>query len=428
MQISDIREILTYIPRFRERVFVLALDGEMVAHDNFANLLLDFALLRSLNIKVVIVHGAALQIEAEAARRGVDINDADGTGVTDAETLDVAATASAGVTRHILESLASVDLRACETNALTAHPAGILGGVDHLFTGKIERVDTDFLNHLLERGIIPVVSPISYDHSGGVYRCNSDNVATAVAEALESAKLMFLCRYPGLEQQGRLVSGLSIEEAKKLLGKNRNSYPPPLRTKIEYCLRACTNGVNRAHIIDGTADAAVINEVFSNEGIGTMIHANEYQQIRRARRKDVRAIYRLIQEGVAKKEIVSRPMSQIERDIKHFHVFETDKNIVGCVALQELSGAKGLGELSCLCVHRGHENMGIGRDLVAYLEEVAAEQGLTKLLAFSTQTYNFFVTKAGFEEASPEVLPAVRRKEYNRAARKSKVLVKELDG
>lgn len=426
MQIADIREILTYIPRFRERVFVLALDGEIVAHENFANLLLDFALLRSLNIKVVLVHGAALQIVQEAQRRGLDLHNSDGTGVTDADTLDVALTAASRVSRTVLEALASVDLRAAETNALTAHPAGILGGVDHLYTGKIEKVDTEFLTHLLDKGIIPVVSPVGYDRSGGVYRCNSDNVATAVAEALGAAKLIFLSRYRGLERDGRLVSGLAMEDAKALLEKHRNEYPAQLRTKIEYCLRACTNGVNRSHIINGLADAAVINEVFSNEGIGTMIHANEYQQIRRAQKKDVRPIYRLIQASVEMEELVQRSLEEITEAIADYHIFEYDRNVVGCIALHEMDGEPTWGEIASVCVHRGHENQGIGGQLLDYIERVAREQGKEKLVAFSTQTFNFFVRKGGFQEASPDLLPASRRERYQATARQSKVLVKDL--
>src|SRR5437868_7545415 len=172
LHLTDLREILRYVPQFRDRVFVIALDGAVVEDENFPNLLLDIALLRSLSIRVALVHGAAHQVERYAGLMGVTPSDVVGTGVTDKATLNVAITAANRVTHEILEGLSANDLRAACPNAVVAHPAGILGGVDQLFTGKVERIDAPLLQTLLEHDIIPVIPPIGIDGAGASYRLN----------------------------------------------------------------------------------------------------------------------------------------------------------------------------------------------------------------------------------------------------------------
>ena len=184
MKLTDLREILRYIPRFREKVFILAIDGSIVTDDNFPNLLLDIAVLRSLNIRTLLVHGAAKQIAALAEERGVQASNLDGTGITDAETLQLSLNAANRLTHEILEGLSANDLRAVSTNAVIAHPLGIVGGVDHQFTGKVERIDVEMLQTLLAQGLVPVVPPLGFDGDGKTYRVNSDTIAFALAEQL----------------------------------------------------------------------------------------------------------------------------------------------------------------------------------------------------------------------------------------------------
>src|SRR5579863_8013549 len=189
---TDLRGILQYIPQFREKTFILAIDGAIVTDENFATLLLDVAVLRSLNIRVVLVHGAAAQIKALGAEQNIKPSDFDGAGITDANTLNLALTAANRLTHEILEGLSANDLRAASTNAIIAHPMGIIQGVDHLYTGKVERVDTEMLTAMLAQGIIPVIPPLGFDGDGKTYRVNSDGVAVAVAEALKAIKLIFI--------------------------------------------------------------------------------------------------------------------------------------------------------------------------------------------------------------------------------------------
>src|SRR5207249_3666069 len=186
LRLTDLREILRYVPRFREKTFVIAMDGAVVEEENFANLLLDIALLRSLRIGVALVHGAGWQIRRLAETTGQKASNYDGTGVTDEATLELALTAANRVAHEILEGLSATDLRGATSNALVAHPAGILGGVDHRFTGRVERVDIALLEALLEHDVVPVIPPLGCDGEGHTYRLNSDAVAVEVARALRA--------------------------------------------------------------------------------------------------------------------------------------------------------------------------------------------------------------------------------------------------
>jgi amino-acid N-acetyltransferase len=425
MKLTDLRGILQYIPRFREKTFIVSFDGAVVTEENFANILLDVAVLRSLNIRVVIVHGAAGQIKALAEEQGVKPSDLHGSGVTDAATLRLALTAANRLTHEILEGLSANDLRAVCTNGITAHPLGILQGVDHLLTGKVERVDVELFQTLLGQGIIPVIPPLGFDGDGKTYRVNSDHVAVAVADALKAAKLIYITTFDGLYHQGVLIRQMLASDLDQILAQKKPEIPAELVSKATQAAAACRAGVPRVHIINGRVDEGLLAEVFSNEGIGTLIYANEYQQVRRAMKKDVRAIMQLTKDAVLTDELVKRTRANIEKQLGDYYIFEIDKNPVACVALHTYA-EEGKGELACLYVNRSHENQGIGRKMIQFAESKARELGLTELIALSTQAFTYFQSKAGFAEGTPDDLPPVRREKYEQSGRKSKVLVKRL--
>ncbi len=425
MNVSDLREILQYVPRFRERIFVVSVDGEIAASPNFANILLDLAVLRSLSIRVVLVHGASHQIQIAAKKAGLVPSNTDGTGITDEATLDVSIDAAMRLTHEILEGLASVDLRAAYANAVIAHPAGILGGIDQGHTGKIERIDVKCLHMLLHEGIIPVVPPLGFDGEGHTYRVNSDHAAAELAEALQAAKVIYLSADTKLPGGGAIPRQLSIAEAEDLCKKRKGAEGANLYSKIDYGAKACRQGVPRIHILDGRINEALLDEVFSNEGIGTMIYSNEYQQIRRIFKKDVRAIMSLIRQSMDSEELVRRTRSDILDRMQDYWVLEIDGKLTGCVALHVCAEEK-CGELACLYVHKDHANEGHGRRLMAFTENLAREKGLGKLFALSTQAYNYLQTKGGFQEVDPKLLPSARLKKYEADGRQSKVLVRDL--
>jgi amino-acid N-acetyltransferase len=425
VKLTDLRGILQYIPQFREKTFILAIDGAIVTDENFATLLLDVAVLRSLNIRVVLVHGASAQIKSLADDSNVKVSDLDGAGITDAGTLNLALTAANRLTHEILEGLSANDLRAASTNVIIAHPMGIIQGVDHLFTGKVERVDVELLQSLLSQGVVPVIPPLGFDGDGRTYRVNSDGVAVAVAEALKAIKLIFITSSDGILVQGRLIRQMLVADLESVLALQKDDIAPELLSKALHAVTACKAGVPRVHVINGRVEEGLLAEVFSNDGIGTLIYANEYQQIRRAMKKDIRAIQLLTKKAVESEELVKRSRSTIEKNLGDYFIFEIDKNPVACVALHVYSEQK-IGELACLYVSTSHENQGIGRKLIQFIENKAREMGLGELITLSTQAFTYFQSKGGFSEGTPDNLPPGRREKYEQSGRNSKVLVKKL--
>ncbi|MGA2786065.1 MAG: amino-acid N-acetyltransferase [Verrucomicrobiota bacterium] len=425
MKLTDLRGILQYIPQFREKTFILAIDGAIVTDENFATLLLDVAVLRSLNIRVVLVHGASAQIKALADEQNVKASDLYGGGVTDAATLNLALTAANRLTHEILEGLSANDLRATSTNAIIAHPMGIIQGVDHLFTGKVERVDVEMLQSLLNQGVVPVIPPLGFDGDGKTYRVNSDGVAVAVADALKAIKLIFITAQDGLLYNGKLIRQMLVADLQKLLQQNSAGFAPETLSKAQHAALACLAGIPRVHIINGRVDEGLLAEVFSNDGIGTLVYANEYQQIRPAKKKDIRAIQMLTKAAVESDELVKRTRASIEKSLGDYYLFEIDKNPVACVALHVYPEQK-KGELACLYVNPSFENQGIGRKLIQFVENKAREMTLDELITLSTQAFTYFQSKGGFAEGTPDDLPPARREKYEQSGRNSKVLVKKL--
>ncbi|MES2569275.1 MAG: amino-acid N-acetyltransferase [Verrucomicrobiota bacterium] len=422
MKVSDLRGILQYVPRFRDRIFVVAVDGEIVASPNFSNILLDIAVLRSLSIKVVLVHGAGQQIEQLSSERAVPISNADGTGITDDLTLKLSIEAATNVMNEVMQGLTSVDLRAAYANTIIAHPAGILGGVDYLNTGRVERVDTKPLHLFLTEGIIPIIPPLGFDGEGRTFRVNSDAIALEVAEAMQAMKILFLTAEP-LLSNGEVVRQLSIAEAEEIVKKKKQALDPTLISKLDNAARACRQGIARVHLLNGKLDEAILSEVFSHDGIGTMIYSNEYQQIRRIFKKDVRAVMALIRQSVNNEELVRRTRADIIAHLGDYWVLEIDRALVGCVALH-LYPNESKAELACLYVNKNQEGQGYGRKLMAFAEQLAAEKGMKHIFALSTQTYHYFQQKGGYVEVSPETLPPDRAKKWEASARKSKVVMK----
>ncbi len=424
MKVSDLRGILQYVPRFREKTFVVAIDGDIAASPNLTNLLLDIAVLRSLSIKVILIHGAGAQIQQLSSERNIPISSWDGTGITDDATLRLAIEASNNVLHELMQGLTSVDLRAAYANCIIAHPTGIISGVDQLNTGKVERVDTHSLQLLLNEGIIPIVPPIGFDGEGRTFRVNSDSVAVEIAESLRALKVIYLSQNGALRSGEDVVRQMSVAEAEDLVRKRRAQVQPALASKIECAARACRAGVPRVHLLDGTQNEALLSEIFSHEGIGTMVYSNEYQQIRRALKKDVRAVMSLIRESIINAELVKRSRADLLAQLDDYWLLEIDRSLAGCVAVHQHPDSEAA-ELACLYVAKSHEGQGYGRKLMAFAEQIAAKKGAKRLIALSTQAFNFFQQKGGFTEASPDVLPPDRRKKWELSGRNSKIMVKE---
>jgi amino-acid N-acetyltransferase len=425
MKLPELRGILQYVTRFRDKIFVIAIDGEILGSENFANILLDIAVLRSLNIKVVLVHGAGMQIEQAAFEQGIKVSNFDGTGVVDEATLQLSINVAIRLTNEIMEGLTQVDLRAAYANCVIAHPFGILHGIDYQYSGKIERVDTKILELFLDQEIVPIIPPLGFDGEGRTFRVNSDMVALEIAEALHAAKIIFLSPYDGLLIEGQRIGHLVAPELEELLKKEKNNLPKTLYSKLEHAAQACLYGVPRVHLLNGNVNEALLAEIFSNGGVGTMIYSNEYEEIRRLYKKDIRAVMSLIQQSVRSEELVRRTRAEILAGIDDYWVLEIDRHIAGCVAMCPYPDQK-MAELACLYVSRSNENQGLGRKLMSFVESLARQRGYSKLFALSTQAFVYLQQKGGFSEAGPEILPPARRAKYESSGRNSRILVKNL--
>ncbi len=442
MRFEDLRGILRYVPQFRDRIFVIALDGAVMQKANFGNLIQDIAVLQSLNIEVVLVFGARAQIATLAEQRGIAPTCIDGMGRTDAATIELAIEAITRQTSELVADLSALELSVAVSNALAVHPAGVINGVDQEFTGRIERVDATALAAMLKADIIPVLPPLGYDGRGTTLRLNSDAVAVEVGIALKAAKVIFISEHglqldakpqpsaPLLDENGlpsQRSSQLSIAEAKELSRRKDSGMDVNLLSKLRYAALACQEGVPRVHLVDGSQDEVLLAELFSNEGVGTMIHADDYQQIRKARPSDVPSLLSMMQQSVDEAALVPRTRAQILSRINDFFVLELDGNPVGSVAVHTFENETGkLAELACLYVKRSHKNKGHGQKLVAFAEETARQRGCERIFALSTQASRFFEEKTAYTASDPSIMPTQRRAEYDKSGRNSKVLSKAL--
>jgi amino-acid N-acetyltransferase len=423
---TDLRGILKYVPRFQGQIFIIAIDGAIIADDNFGNLLVDIAVLRSLAIKVVLVHGISVQIRELSAARKIPITNSDGTGVTDAATLDLAIRASSRVAHALIEGLTQNALKCAITNAVRALPMGILRGVDQQFTGKVERIDKEFLTELIDRQIVPIVSPVAFGPDGRSLRVNSDLLAAELAEALQATKVIYLAPAAGLEIDDVVRRDIPVDALREILQDKPERIAEANRSKATHAVKAIETGTPRVHILDGRIFDGLLNEIFSNEGVGSLVYGNEYAQIRKARKSDVRMIYNLTRSAVRREELIHRSQQAIEKNIDQFFVFEIDENIIACVTLYFYPDQPRVAEVGSLYVMPFYHNRGIGKKMVDYACMVAKDRGATTVIALSTQSFGFFTNVLGFEESTKDILPEARLKLYEESGRNAKVLVKQV--
>jgi amino-acid N-acetyltransferase len=374
----------------------------------------------------VLVHGISQQLQELSAMRNIPITNSDGTGVTDAATLDLATRAASRVSHLLVEGLTQNALKCATTNAVRALPIGIIRGVDQQFTAKVDRIDKDFLGELIDRQVVPIVSPIAFGPDGKALRVNSDLLAAEVAEALHATKIIYLSPQEGLEIDGKVRREISVDALRKILETEPARIADAGHSKAMHAIKAIETGTPRVHILDGRVFDGLLNEIFSNEGVGSLVYGNDYQQIRKARKSDVRLIYSLTRSAVRREELLHRTQQAIEKNIDQFFVFEVDENIIAVVTLYFYPTKPLVAELGSLYVMPFYHNRGIGKKMVEYACLQAKERGATTVIALSTQSFGFFTNTCGFEEADKSFLPESRLKTYEESGRNAKVLVKQL--
>jgi amino-acid N-acetyltransferase len=375
---------------------------------------------------VVFVYGAGYQIRTLGAERGVPLTTVDGTGRTDAATLEVSIDAITRLGSTLMQALTAAGIRTATANALIAHRAGMVRGVDQEFTGVVDRVDAQSLLSFLDQGILPLIAPLGYDRQGVTLRLNSDSAAVETALALRAAKIVFVTTGRVVNSSGEQIRHLGVEQAETLVASGgAPELAPHLLSKLRHAAKACRERVPRVHIVDGSRDDALLAELFSNEGIGTMVYADAYQEIRRADAADAASIHSMIRSSVVEQELRDRTVEDVAREISDYFVIEVDGNPVGCMALHTHAELQ-VAELACLFIRRSHENQGYGRRLVAYAIDRARREGAERLFLLTTGARSYFERLAGFVEGTPEDLPPERRKMWEASGRRSQVLFLDL--
>ncbi len=420
-----------YIHAHRGRTFVLALGGEAVESADFPNLVHDIALLHGLGIRLVLVHGARPQIEERLKLRNADMAVVNGLRITDDDALACVMEA-AGAVRVQIEALFSQGLsnspmagaciRVASGNFVTARPLGVIDGIDYHHTGEVRRIDSEGIAQRLDAGAIALIPPLGYSPTGEVFNLNAADVAQAVAMAIGADKLIFLAEQRVTDSRGRLIGNMSPGEVDEMLARRRK-LPEQQARLLRDAAAACRGGVKRVHLLDRHQDGVLLSELFTRDGVGTLVTAGPYQRIRTAGIDDVGGILELIapleQAGV----LVQRPRELLENEIDRFTLVERDGAVIACAALYPFPDA-GMAELACLAVSPDYRGQGHGDALLEHLEQQARQQGLSRLFVLTTRTAHWF-RERGFEPADLKALPNQRRDLYN-WQRGSKVFIKPL--
>ncbi|HEY7239560.1 MAG TPA: amino-acid N-acetyltransferase [Burkholderiales bacterium] len=426
------RQVAPYLHAFRGRTFVVAFGGEMFAERaRFASFIHDLSILAALGIRLVLVHGARPQIEAELKTRGIRSHYAHGLRITDERALQ-AVKEAAGVLRVEIEALlsqglpnspmAGAQIRVASGNYITARPIGVVKGTDFQFTGAVRKVDAAGIARRLDAGEVVLVPPLGYSPTGEVFNLAWEDVAEGVAVALRSDKLlMYTDRLPA-DAKGELMAELTAQEAESLLSK-KTDLSQATKRALEHAVRAVKAGVGRSHIVTRRATGSLLLELFTHTGVGTMITAATVEKLRPARIEDVQGMLALIEPLEAEGTLVKRSRELLESEIGNFLVVEHDGVIVGCAALYPFREDKSA-EFACLAVAEGYRDAGYGEDLLKACEERARGLRIRRLFALTTHAAHWFLEQ-GFRTADVAKLPSRRQALYN-WKRGSKVFLKRL--
>jgi amino-acid N-acetyltransferase len=432
------RAVAPHIHAYRGKTFVVAMAGELIAAGKLNNLVQDLAILHAIGIKLALVHGFRPQVTEQLAAKGHTSRFSHGLRITDPPALD-AAQEAAGQLRFEIEAafsqglpntpMANATVRVVSGNFLTAKPVGIVDGVDFMHSGLVRRVDGAAIRRAIDTGAVVLLSPFGFSPTGEAFNLTMEDVATATAIALQADKLLFLTEVPGIREHpedadSAIDTELALADARRLLA----SLPAPAQPTdtafyLQHCVRACEGGVERSHILPFAVDGALLMEVFTHDGIGTMVVDEKLESLREATADDVPGILQLIEPFERDGTLVRRQRTEIERDVANYTVIEHDGVIFGCVALYPYPEAR-TGEMAAITVSPQVQSQGDGERLLKRIEQRARAAGLDSIFVLTTRTMHWFI-KRGFAPVDPDWLPEARKRKYN-WDRRSLVLVKKL--
>jgi amino-acid N-acetyltransferase len=429
--VTWLRQVAPYVHAHRSRTFVVAFSGDLIASGQLTALIQDVSLLSAMGIRIVLVHGSRPQVQAQLALKGVPSQFHNDLRITDAAALECVKEA-AGEIRLDIEAafsqglpstpMAHSKVRVVSGNFVTARPMGIIDGVDLQLTGVVRKVDTDALRFVLANGGLVLMSPLGFSPTGEAFNLTMEDVACSVATALKAEKLVLLTPTAGITgRDGQLLSELSVEDAEAMLAAGEVTDDAAF--SLRYAVKACRGGVARSHIVSCNQDGGILVELFTHDGVGTMVAPENLEKMRDATPDDVGGIIKLIEPLEADGTLVKRPRELIEREIDRFTVLEHDGFIFGCAALYPFPNER-TGELACLTVHPQYQGYGDGERLMKRIEAKAKSAGIERLFVLTTRTAHFFI-KRGYKPASVDDLPPKRQNMYN-WQRRSQVLVRTL--
>ena len=432
------RAVAPYIHAYHGKTFVVGMAGELVAAGRLSVFVQDLAILHAMGIKLVLVHGFRPQVNEQLAAKGHASRFAQGTRITDAVALDCAQEA-AGQLRFEIEAafsqglpntpMANATVRVVSGNFLTARPVGIVDGVDFMHSGVVRKVDSGAIRRSIDTGALVLLSPFGFSPTGEAFNLRMEDVATATAIALSADKLLFVTEIDGIREQlddpdSAIDTELELADAKRLLATlPAPSQPSDLAFYLQHCVRACEGGVERSHILPLAVDGAILQEIFTHDGIGTMVVDEKLESLREAGADDVGGILKLIEPFERDGTLVRRERTEIERDVANYTVIVHDGVLFGCAALYPFPEAR-TAEMAALTVLPQVQSQGDGERLLKRIEQRARALGLDSIFVLTTRTMHWFI-KRGFAQVDPDWLPEARKRKYN-WDRGSKVLVKKL--
>jgi amino-acid N-acetyltransferase len=432
------RAVAPYIHAYRGKTFVVALAGEAIAAGKLDTVVQDLSILHAMGIKLVLVHGFRPQVNEQLAAKGHVSRFSHGLRITDAVALD-AAQEAAGQLRFEIEAafsqglpntpMANATVRVVSGNFLTARPVGIVDGVDFMQSGLVRRVDGAAIRRAIDIGALVLLSPFGFSPTGEAFNLTMEDVATSTAIALQADKLLFLTEIAGVREcrddaESAIDTELALADAKRMLAALPTpEKPADVAFYLQHCVKACEGGVERSHILPFAVDGAILQEVFTHDGIGTMVVDEKLESLREATPDDVGGILQLIEPFERDGTLVRRERTEIERDVADYTVIEHDGIIFGCVALYPYPEAR-TGEMAALTVSPQAQGQGDGERMLKRVEQRARTAGLDSIFVLTTRTMHWFI-KRGFVQVDADWLPEARKRKYN-WDRRSLVLVKKL--
>jgi len=433
-QVDLIREVFYYQNRFDGKTIVLKIDYPILNAPHFPQLLKDLAMLRATGIEIILVPGAREWIDAVLKEYDIESAYVDGIRIATQDSIPFIRMAAFDVANRLMTLLTAFQANAVIGNFVRARGIGVVDGVDFQNSGRVEKILNEPLQQILDQGMIPIFPCIGWNAAGKPYNLSSDDIAMAVAEALQAEKLFFVTdsdgvmetRFelpPGLvKNSDGLVARLSLEEAEEVLHLNAGNPDPDLKY-LALALTACRKGTERAHVVDGRLEGAILREIFSNLGIGTMIYGNnDYESIRPMKADDIGDVLRLMEPLVQEGILITRSEDELAARHGDFVVYSIDDVVHACGALHDYG--EGQGEIAAIATNPVYGHLSMGRKIVSYLVEKAARIGMTRVFVLTTRTIDWF-EQLGFVEADFASLPARKRETYNHA-RKSRIFALEL--